>query len=116
MNEAGLQVLLEVDRQVIAAAQVREELVDFAGRLGLYRPLSRVQELGLLPAVDDAGGALEPHARRECTASGLSLYFSRRHRQLAGHLSRWPICLAAKGAGRVGGLCLRRLVKNKHPF
>ena len=51
MNEAGLQVLLEVGvrgRQVIAAAQVREELVDFAGRLGLYRPLPRAQELGLL--------------------------------------------------------------------
>ena len=83
MNEAGLQVLLEVGRQVIVAAQVREELVDFAGRLGLYRPLPRAQELGLLPSVDDAGGVLEPHARRECTASGLSLYFSRRHRQLA---------------------------------
>ena len=56
MNEAGLQVLLEVGvggRQVIAAAQVREELVDFAGRLGLYRPLPRAQELGLLPAVDE---------------------------------------------------------------
>ena len=53
MNEAGLQVLLEVGRQVIAAAQVREELADFAGRLGLYRPLPRAQELGLLPAVDE---------------------------------------------------------------
>ena len=53
MNEAGLQVLLEVGRQVIAAAQVREALVDFAGRLGLYRPLPRAQELGLLPAVDE---------------------------------------------------------------
>jgi hypothetical protein len=36
---------------------------------------------------NDAGGVLEPHARRECTASGLSLYFSRRHRQLAEHLA-----------------------------
>jgi hypothetical protein len=34
-----------------------------------------------------AGSLIEPHARRECTASGLSLYFSRRHRQLAGHLA-----------------------------
>ena len=89
MNEAGLSrsSSYEVGRQVIAAAQVREELADFAGRLGLYRPLPRAQELGLLPSVDDAGGVLEPHARRECTASGLSLYVSRRHRQLAGHLA-----------------------------
>ena len=83
MKPASRSSSYEVGRQVIAAAQVREALVDFAGRLGLYRPLPRAQELGLLPSVDDAGGVLEPHARRECTASGLSLYFSRRHRQLA---------------------------------
>jgi len=92
MNEAGLQVLLEVGRQVIAAAQVREELVDFAGRLGLYRGTApshaRKSSVSFQQWTNDAGGVLEPHARRECTASGLSLYLSRRrHRQLAGHLA-----------------------------
>jgi len=52
MKPASRSSSYEVGRQVIAAAQVREELVDFAGRLGLYRPLPRAQELGLLPAVD----------------------------------------------------------------
>jgi hypothetical protein len=117
MNEAGLQVLLEVGvrgRQVIAAAQVREELADFAGRLGLYRPLPRAQELGLLPSVDDAGGVLEPHARRECTASGLSLYFSRRHRQLAGHLAGRSVWRLRGQGGSVGCAYAASLKTNIH--
>ena len=70
---AGLLVLHEVVGQVVAAvelvdhggdlgprlgAQVREELLDLVDRLHLHLPLPRAQELGLLPAMDDAGGVL----------------------------------------------------------
>ena len=80
-HEAGLLTLLEICWQEIAVAQVREELLGPASRLGLHGPLPRAQELGLLPAVDYAGGvrslfssstAAESHLKRLVLQVGTS--------------------------------------------
>ena len=57
-HEAGLLTLLEIRWQEIAVAQVWEELLGPASRLGLHGPLPRAQELGLRPAVDYAVAVL----------------------------------------------------------